>query len=625
MNLKKLVALMLIVPSLSFATSWKVNLQDTDINLFVQQVAKQSGKTFIVDPRVKGKVSVVTEQELDSEGLYDLLLSVLNVHGFAAVESNGVIKIVPSNTAKQAGTSFVKDEKNTTDLIVTKVIPIHKANAADLVPVIRPLIPQYGHLAAIATQNALIISDHASNISQIESLVSTLDKVKTEEIAVLSLAHAWSTDIIEIIENLQGTNGGVGAPQGSSPTRIIADDRTNRLIIKGSKSDVNSIKAMVVELDTPARSNNRINVIPLRYADATKVSELLSGLLSGQSSSSANQTSGNGTSSRGISIVADEDQNNLVVMATPSQLVDIQSVVNKLDLPRAQVLVEAIIVEVNMGNSDAFSFQWLFGDTTSSTMPALGTNFSNGGSSLNNIASSVATGIPSLSNGITALVAKTNALGNINLAGVLQAIETNSDANLLSAPKLLTLDNQKARILVGETRPFQTGAYAESSSNAFVTTTREDIGLTLEVTPQINANDEVKMQVIQTVESASNEQNQLGTVTSKREIETTVVAGNRSTVVLGGLIQDNVTSREEKVPLLGDIPVVGKLFRSEYFETEKRNLMVFIRPTILRTQAEATDVANQRFQAFKTLEIAQGSLSKGLTLDQAFNPSGVIQ
>lgn len=617
MRLKKLAATMLILPSLAFASSWQVNLKDADINLFVQQVAKQTGKTFVVDPKVKGKISVSTESKVDEEGMYKLLLSVLNVHGYAAIKAGDVIKIVPNNSVKQAGTSFVKGETSNTDLIITKVIPIHKANATALVPVIRPLIPQYGHLAAIGSQNALIVSDHASNILQLEDLIKSLDKVNAEEIAIVGLKYAWSTDILEIIDALQDQNSAGGSTNGAS-TKIIADDRTNRLIIKGSESDVRVLKSTIIELDTPARSNNRINVIPLRYADANKVAELLTGLLSSQQGSA---TTGGGTG-RNISIVADSDQNNLVVLATPSQLVDVQSVVSKLDQPRAQVLVEAIIVEVNMGNSDAFSFQWLFGDTSGSTAPAFGTNFSTSGNSLNTIASSVVSGIPSLSNGLTAVVANTNALGNINLAGVLQAIESNSDANLLSAPKLLTLDNQTARILVGETRPFQTGAYAESSSNAFVTTTREDIGLTLEVTPQINANDEVKMQVIQTVESASKEQNQLGTVTSKREIETTVVAGNRNTVVLGGLIQDNVTTREDKVPLLGDMPVVGKLFRSTYFDTEKRNLMVFIRPTILRTQTELTDVANEKFQAFKSLELAQGSLNKGRSLDESFNPTG---
>ena len=309
-----------------------------------------------------------------------------------------------------------------------------------------------------------------------------------------------------------------------------------------------------------------------------------------------------------------------MVRADPSVLVDIQSVLKELDVPRAQVLVEAIIAEVNMDDTEAFGFQWLFGDTSDSTVPAMGTNFTAAGNSITEIATGIATGRPTLSNGLTAAGIRFNSNGDLNLAGILQAIESNSNANLLSTPKIMTLDNQTSKILVGETRPFQTGGYADSSSNAFVTTTREDIGLTLEVTPHINAGDEVRMEVLQIVEAASSEPSSLGTITTKREISTTVIAGNRRTIVLGGLIEDNVVEVQQKVPLLGDIPVIGALFRSTSQENQKRNLLVFIRPTILRSAQDVAAVTGEKFSGFRSIEISQAfTLQRPQALEERFD------
>ncbi|MGB2064814.1 MAG: secretin N-terminal domain-containing protein, partial [Marinomonas gallaica] len=356
---------------------------------------------------------------------------------------------------------------------------------------------------------------------------------------------------------------------------------------------------LIQQLDTPTKSSSRLSVIPLRYADAPKTAELISGLMgaNGLTEGSANQT---------IYVKADEDLNALVIRANPNVLVDIQSVLKELDVPRAQVLVEAIIAEVTMDDAEAFGFQWLFGDVSDSSSPVFGTNFNAAGNSITEIATGIATGRPTLSNGLTAAGIRFNSNGDLNLAGILQAIESNSNANLLSTPKIMTLDNQTSKILVGETRPFQTGGYADSSSNAFVTTTREDIGLTLEVTPHINAGDEVRMEVLQIVEAASAEPSSLGTITTKREISTTVIAGNRRTIVLGGLIEDNVIEVQQKVPLLGDLPVIGALFRSTSHENQKKNLLVFIRPTILRSQQDMQQVTDDKFNAFRSIEISQG-------------------
>ena len=593
----RLTLLVLCTPALLFANTWQVNLQQADIGLFIQQVAKMTGKSFIVDPRVKGPVTVVSNSELDEDGIYRLLLSVLSVHGYAAIDSSEGVKILPQNVAKQGGLDYDSDGKAAGELLVTRVIAVKNAVASELEPILRPLVPQYGHLASVNEVNALIISDHADNIRELEALIARLDSTVEGQIRIVNLENAWSADVLELINTLMssGANSSVGA--GVSSTRVIADERTNRIILKGKEAELDQIEKLIKELDQPSKRSSRLAVLPLRYADAVRTADLVNGLVG----------SGNGDApprTTSTFIQADESTNSLVVNAEPNVLVDIQSILNELDTPRAQVLVEAIIVEVTMEGSESLGFQWLFGDTSRSTTPVGGTNFTAAGNSLTNIAGGIVSGTPTLSNGLTAGVASFNSDGDLNLAGILQAIESNSNANLLSTPKIMTLDNQTSKILVGETRPFQTGGYAESSSNAFITTTREDIGLTLEVTPHINAGDEVRMEVLQVVEAASSEPSALGTITTKREIETTVIAGNRRTIVLGGLIEDNVVEIQQKVPLLGDIPVLGALFRSTSYESQKKNLLVFIRPTILRSQDDALSVTDEKFRAFRSIEIS---------------------
>ncbi|CUB04820.1 type II secretion system secretin GspD [Marinomonas fungiae] len=620
LSLRKFMVNGLCVLALSatpcMAQTWQVNLQQADIGVFIQQVAKMTGKSFIVDPRVKGKVSVISNEALNEEAVYRLLLSVLTVHGYAALETADGIKVVPQNIAKQSGVDFDSQGIAAGGLLVTRMIPVKQATASELVPILRPLIPQYGHLAAVDSVNALIISDHADNIRELESLIARLDNSSEGVVRVLPLEHAWANDVLGLITELTGasaTSNGSANTQPVMTTKVIADDRTNRMVIKGKLEDVQKVEALIKQLDSPTKVASRLSVLPLRYADAPKTAELIGGLLG--------STVATDTASANSTIVkADEDLNALVVRADPSVLVDIQSVLKELDVPRAQVLVEAIIAEVNMDDAEAFGFQWLFGDTSDSTVPAMGTNFTAAGNSITEIATGIATGRPTLSNGLTAAGIRFNSNGDLNLAGILQAIESNSNANLLSTPKIMTLDNQTSKILVGETRPFQTGGYADSSSNAFVTTTREDIGLTLEVTPHINAGDEVRMEVLQIVEAASSEPSSLGTITTKREISTTVIAGNRRTIVLGGLIEDNVVEVQQKVPLLGDIPVIGALFRSTSQENQKRNLLVFIRPTILRSAQDVAAVTSEKFSGFRSIEISQAfTLQRPQALEERFD------
>ncbi|KZM45777.1 MAG: type II secretion system secretin GspD [Marinomonas sp.] len=594
--LKLVVSLCLFIPLMAIGKTWQVNLQQADIGIFIRQVAEMTDRSFIVDPRVKGKVTVISNASLDEDAVFRLFLSVLTVHGYAVLESPEGFKILPQNIAKQGGLNFDPSGGAPGELMVTRVLAIKNAVASELVPILRPLIPQYGHLAAVPTMNALIISDHADNIRSLEDLVERLDSTNEGEMTVVALKHAWAGDVITLLQQLTTTTTGKGA-RSSDVTTIVADERTNRLILKGKPGELNQIKDLIIKLDIPAEKSSRLQYIPLQYADATKVADLLKGVVGDieKKEGSAPVLTTN--------IQADTDLNALLINAEPGVMTEIYSVLQRIDVPRAQVLIEAVIVEITVTDTEELGVQWLIGGNDGLNS---GTNFTTAGTSVSSIVTSVGSnGTNSLATGGTAI------LGDTNLGAIIQALQSKSNSNLLSTPKILTLDNQEARILVGETRPFQTGEYSESSSSTFVTTSREDVGLTLKVTPHINSGNEVKMEVFQTVESASDEASSLGTITTVREVETVVIAGDRQTIVLGGLIQDNITESKQKVPFLGDIPFVGALFRSSSFTIDKKNLLVFIRPTIIRGKANADSVTNTQYQGFRAVELQMSAPREG--------------
>ena len=602
--LKFVVSLCLFIPLLAIGKTWQVNLQQADISIFIRQVAEMTDRSFIVDPRVKGKVTVISNASLDEDAVFRLFLSVLTVHGYAVLESPEGFKILPQNIAKQGGLNFDPSGGAPGELMVTRVLAIKNAVASELVPILRPLIPQYGHLAAVPTMNALIISDHADNIRSLEDLVERLDNTIEGEMVVIPLKHAWAGDVITLLQQLTTTTTGKGA-RASDVTTIVADERTNRLILKGKPGELNQIKDLIIKLDIPAEKTSRLQYVPLQYADATKVAELLKGVVGDIEKKEGSAPA------LATNIQADEDLNALLINSEPGVMAEIYSVLKRIDVPRAQVLIEAVIVEITVTNSEELGVQWLIGGNDGLNS---GTNFTTAGTSVNSIVSSVASdGTNTLTTGGTAI------LGDTNLGAIIQALQSKTNSNLLSTPKILTLDNQEARILVGETRPFQTGEYSEDSDSTFVTTSREDVGLTLKVTPHINSGNEVKMEVFQTVESASDEASDLGTITTVREVETVVIAEDRQTIVLGGLIQDNITESKQKVPFLGDIPFIGALFRSSSFSIDKKNLLVFIRPTIIRGKASANSVTSNQYQGFRAVEIQMSAPREG-GLEGLFEP-----
>ncbi len=591
--------------------SWQINLKDADIEAFISQVADITGKSFVLDPRVKGKVSVLSSEPMNQEGVYELFLSVLQIHGLAAVPAGDVTLVIQQNDVKQAGRSLEERAAVDSQELLTKVIMIKNTPALDLVPILRPLVAKYGHLAGVKSANALIISDHAININRIEEIIDRLDRSGSEELEVVQLKEAWVGNVVTMLQSLDPSKVSQGTTDNNNTAgsiRVVADERSNRLIIKGEKTARERIRGLIEQLDQPSYFSGSAQVIRLQYADATKLAEMLKNLM-GEASGSGDEAKVKGD----IGIHADEDLNALVVRAEPSILKEVQELVNSLDVRRAQVLIESAIIEVTGDTSDALGVQWVRGDLDS---PVAGTNFNNAGPGLATIATGVATGdyASAVGQGLTIGGFKESG-GDIDFGVIIQALKSNSSTNLLSTPSIMTLDNQEAEIVVGQNVPFVTGQTASSTNtNPFTTIDRQDVGVTLKVIPHIHDGEAIRLEVEATAESVSNTTvaGSADLITNKRSIKTMILSDDGETIVLGGLIRDDVREVVSKVPLLGDIPLLGWLFRSKSVNQVKSNLMVFLRPTIVGDGGKARDLTREKFNG-----IWEFTVSEELGIDEA--------
>jgi general secretion pathway protein D len=645
------------------AQTWKINLRDADLTAFVNEVADITGKNFAVDPRVKGTVTVISNKELTRDQVYDLFLGVLNVNGVVAVPSGNTIKLVPDTNARSSGTPFDSRNRIRGELVVTRVIWLQNTNPSDLIPAIRPLMPQYAHLAAIPGTNALIVSDRAENIEQIEKLVSTLDGTGDNDMEAIPLRNSQAEEIIGLVDAMSAT--GSSRDVRGSRVRLIADARSNRLLVKGDAQSRKRIRELVQMLDVvPADRLGGLRVFRLRHASAKNLAQMLQGLVTGQNTSSgSNSTSSNtssfsnssnntttGTTSNtgsssslgsgasvnltglgsnsnnnnsnqlstftagGISIIADETQNALIVKAEPALMREIESAIDQLDSRRSQVLIEAAIVEVSGSTGEQLGIQWALGDLTSGVGLI---NFSNAGASLASIGIAAAAGGTTAASAANSLKGAALALGDIrekngktNFYGALiQALDSNSKANLLSVPSVLTLDNEEAHIVVGQNVPFITGSATLTSggtASPYQTVERKDVGLTLKVIPHIGDGGTIRLEVEQEVSAvvpASNAVSTTDITTTKRLIKTAILAEDQQTIVLGGLIQDDTTGSTQAVPGLSKIPVVGRLFRSDSGSREKRNLLVFLHPTIIRDGQSVNALTQKRYGQVRSLQL----------------------
>lgn len=620
-----------------------LNLKDADINALVESMSVLTGKNFIVDPRVKGRVTIVSSKPMDEKELYEVFLAVLGVHGFAAVPSGNVIKIVPAAGAKQESIPTVDRQRGVEpDQIVTRIIQVQNVSAAQIVPILRPLIPPQGHLAAYTPTNVLIISDSAANVERIASIIGRVDLASNEEVEIVPLRHASATEIVRVLTALeQGKARNDPAAAVGTPARMVADERTNSILLSGDKASRLRLRTLISHLDTPVDSGGNTQVVYLRYAKAKDLVTVLQGVSKNLSNEAARNAPipgqaqgappGGGVSSGGgaslVDIQADEATNSLVITAPPELIRSLRAVIAQLDVRRAQVLVEAVIAEISAEKTAELGVQWGVGGNN-----AIGfTNFDAGASSLSNVlglARQLDTGLsdgefPDLSNASIPQGLQLG-VGGGDFGALISALAKDADTNVLSTPTIVTLDNEAAEIVVGQNVPFVTGSYTTSTSsgsngdtqvgNPFQTIQRQDVGITLKVKPQINEGNAVKLEIAQEVSNvvASANAATQGPTTNKRAIKTNVLVEDGQILVLGGLMDDQLNESAQKVPLLGDVPLLGNLFRYRNTSKTKRNLMVFLHPIILRDPAQGTLYTSSKYSYIREQQLA--AREKGISL-----------
>ena len=623
-----LLGVALTAPTLAAPVT--LNLKDAEINALVESMSVLTGKNFIVDPRVKGRVTIISSKPMDEKELYEVFLAVLGVHGFAAIPSGNVIKIVPAAGAKQENVPTVDQRSGAEpDQIVTRVIQVQNVSAAQIVPILRPLIPPQGHLAAYTPTNVLIISDAAANVERIASIIARVDLASNEEVEIVPLRHASATEIVRVLTALeQGRAKADPAAAAGALPRMVADERTNSVLLSGDKASRLRLRALILHLDTPVDGSGNTQVIYLRYAKAKNLVTVLQGVsksLSNEAtrntptSSQVGGTAPGGSSSSGgaglVDIQADEATNSLVITAPPELIRPLRTVIAQLDVRRAQVLVEAVIAEISAEKTAELGVQWIAG-----TNNVVGfTNLNTGNSSLANI---IGLALQANSGTLTdtSLLPEGMHLGIGDFSqgnpfgALISALAKDADTNVLSTPTVVTMDNEEAEIIVGQNVPFVTGSYTTSTStssttsvgNPFQTIQREDVGIKLKVKPQINEGNAVKLEIAQEVSNVVPTANAAtqGPTTNKRSIKTNVLVENGQILVLGGLIDDSLNQSAQKVPLLGDIPLLGNLFRYRSTDKLKRNLMVFLHPIILRDPGQGTLYTSDKYSYIRDQQLA---------------------
>ena len=607
-----------------------LNFVNTDIEAVAAAIGQITKRNFLIDPRVKGTVNIVSSRPVAASAIYDIFLSALRLQGFAAVESNGVTKILLEADAKLHLGGVTARNASGGDRLLTQIYTLKYASANQLLPVLRPIISPANTIVAYPNNNSLVVTDYAANLRRIDLIIDALDRPGGGEPVVIPLRYAAAAAMAETLGRLLAEGGagpGAQAAAADPATRvvIVPDARTNSLIVRSENPErIARVQGMVRQLDIPTGAAGNIHVIYLKNAEATRVAQTLRAILSGEASigpvASAPPPPGSGamapgagalqqtytTSTGGSGIVADPASNAVIISAPDAIVAHLKAVVEKLDIRRAQVFVEALIVEITATRAAEFGIQWqaLNGLSGNQTGNFAGTNFGGRASGTNIIdisanPSNVASGI---NIGVVRGQITLPGVGTIlNLGALARALATDTNANILATPNLLTLDNEEAKIVIGQNVPFITGQYAQTGSattvTPFQTIERRDVGLTLRIKPQISEGGTVKLQIFQEVSSVEEKLlNPAGVTTNKRAIESTVLVDDGQIVALGGLMQDSTSANVEKVPFLGDLPLIGSLFRYDSRKQTKTNLMVFLRPLVLRDSASYRGVTTERYQ-----------------------------
>jgi general secretion pathway protein D len=635
-----------------------LNFVNAEIEAVARTMAAITGRNIVVDPRVKGTISLSTERPVPPQTAFNQFVSTLRLSGFTVVDSAGLLKVVPEADAKlQTGSVSVGSPPGGSQ-VVTQIFRLNHETANNLVPILRPLISPNNTINVNPGNNSLVITDYADNLQRIGRIISALDNPNATDVEIIPLKNGLASDLAPVVQRLVDAGGttpvaaGQGQADTSFRTTVIAEPRSNTLIVRAANpARLNLVRSLIDRLDQPTAQSpsGNIYVVYLKNADAVRLATTLRaamaampttagtpgapGSLPGATLSpgtistsmttptSLGATSGIGGASpataaaqpaaqpsTGGQIQADPATNSLIITAPEPQYRQLRAVIDRLDSRRAQVFVESLIVEVNADKAAEFGIQWqnAFGNRGDKNIGVLGTNFNTGGANIINLQLGAATGnITAPSTGINLGLLR-NINGTYILGALARFLESNVDANILSTPNLLTLDNEEARIVIGQNVPFVTGQFTNTgatngSVNPFQTIERKDVGLTLRVRPQISENGTVKMQIFQETSSvqAASINSPTGLITNKRSIESNVLVDDGAIVVLGGLLQDEYSGNQEKVPGLGDVPVLGNLFRSEARSRRKTNLMVFLRPVVVRDAAQTDEISLDRYDLMR--------------------------
>ncbi|WP_370283260.1 type II secretion system secretin GspD [Ramlibacter sp. WS9] len=623
-----------------------LNFVNAEIEAVARTMAAISGRNIVVDPRVKGTITLSTEKPVSPAVAYNQFLATLRLSGFTVVESGGLLKVVPEADAKLQGGAVSVGQPTGGGQIVTQIFRLNFEPAGNLVPILRPLISPNNTINVDPNTNALVITDYADNLQRLARIIAALDVSNATDVEVIPLRNALAADLAPIVQRLSDTGGGgaaatpgqpvQGQADGSFRTTVIAENRSNSLIVRASNAArMNLVRSLVSRLDQPGAqsASGNIYVVYLKNADATKLAITLraalaatgtGGSAAGGGGGAAGTTSLTNTAagaspattpvaasaqpSTGGQIQADPATNSLIITAAEPQYRQLRAVIDRLDARRAQVYVESLIAEVNADKAAEFGIQWQgpIGNKGDKNIGLLGTNFSIGGTNIVDLALNAASGTTLPATGLNFGVAR-NINGVYVLGFLARFLEANGDGNILSTPNLLTLDNEEAKIVIGQNVPFVTGQYTNSNSgsngsvNPFQTIERKDVGLTLRVKPQISENGTVKMQIFQEVSNvqASSINSSTGLITNKRSIESSILVEDGAIVVLGGLLQDEYSGNQEKVPVLGDVPLIGNLFKTETRSRKKTNLMVFLRPVVIRDAADSDALSLDRYDLMR--------------------------
>lgn len=618
-SIKKITFGMALFAAMStgvLAETYTLNFKNADIKEVIKFVADATKLTIVIDPKVKGKIQVISSEPVNEQELYDLFLTIMDVHGFAAVKTGDVVRIVRSKSARSlAGPVVGKNPVSFDNEFVTEVIKLENVNAARLIPILRPLVPQQNHMAAYSESNAIIVAAAASNIKRIKKIIANIDRAGVQETQMIKLEHASAEEAVRILEKLQ-KNINNQKNSSAKAAKMVADKRTNTIIISGDPVIRAKLAALAKKLDSPLESAGNARVVYLRYAKAKELAKVLTKVVANMAKLETSKDKTKRMSSKNAATIeADEATNAIIVTAEADVMRSLDAIIKSLDIPRAQVLVEAIIVEVANNNDKALGIDWLFANEHG----GFGSNSVTAGSPLGGVAKSFFETNPvkkleSLAGALAGSQGGTYGAGRYSengtsLAAIITALETKGEANILSTPSVVTLDNKEATIVVGQEVPFTTGSYSStggSSSNPgnpFQTIKRENVGITLKVTPRISEGDNVELELLQ--ESSEVTPGTVGgqPITNERKIETSVVTKDGDIIVLGGLIQDKVTQAESKVPFLGDIPLLGRLFRFNKTDTVKTNLLVFIKPTIIRDSERMEQISSDKYNKIRDLQI----------------------